>query len=260
MPPQLTQDKKDLVQILTYTNSSRIFFSDDVILVEGDSDEYFFSFFYENCIKKRIITDRSIEILNIGGKKNYSRWKEFLESFKINPYFIGDFDNIKDHQILSENEFNQIKQDTKADLISKINKDRICEKTKDGKKLLEVIEEVVRCEFEITEEHKKSLTSLWNYLLEKQGLGGYQILEFLQEEKNCYLRNKIIAGIETKYSNNIFILKNGDLEDYLNIPKSKKGLESVIDFCLDSESFEKWCSANNAKFNEIFGIFEKILK
>ena len=44
--PTISEDEKDLVQFLTYTNSSKIFFTEKVILVEGDSDEYFFQHYF----------------------------------------------------------------------------------------------------------------------------------------------------------------------------------------------------------------------
>lgn len=259
-PKKIDSQKKDLVRILNYTNSSRIFFADYVVLVEGDTDEYFFSFFYENYIKKKIKSDKSLEILNIGGKGDYKKWKKFLELFQINTYFIGDFDNITEFSILGSKEFEQVKEKTKKYLISKIYADRVKEKTKDGEKLLEILSDFVENDFEVSNNTKESLTSLWNYLLKKQSLSATHITNFLRKEENKTIYEKVVSGIDVKYLDNIFILKNGDLEDYLNIPRSKKGLKSVIDFCLDSKKLKKWCSTKNAKFNEIFSIFEKILK
>ncbi|MBI3258177.1 MAG: AAA family ATPase [Ignavibacteriae bacterium] len=171
--PIVNNTQKELIQILTYTNSSRIFFSDHVILVEGDSDEYFFSVFFEDFIQRNNITDIDVEILYIGGKGNFTKWRNFLNIFEINSYFICDYDNIKDFGIV----------------------------------------------------------------------------------KDSFTRSKI----DELYSQNIFILKDGDLEDYLGISKSKKGLESVISFCQNDLDTWKTKETSQSKLNELESIFIKIL-
>jgi len=111
--PSISDKERDLVRILSYTNSSKIFFAKRVILVEGDSDEYFFRFYLEKYKeqqkeqKKKIETD--VEFLYIGGKDHYSYWKKFLTEYKIIPYFVGDLDNVSGgtaKQILAQSKQN----------------------------------------------------------------------------------------------------------------------------------------------------------
>ena len=47
-------DEKDLIRILNYTNSSKVFFLKKVILVEGATDEYFYKEFLDKYKKNRI--------------------------------------------------------------------------------------------------------------------------------------------------------------------------------------------------------------
>lgn len=100
--PVITEDQKNLVQFLTYTNSAKIFFVNKVILVEGETDEYFFKF-YLDWIKdygdpalypwKERIED--FEILYVGGKSAFEKWIDFLNKFKIQAYTIADLDKIE---------------------------------------------------------------------------------------------------------------------------------------------------------------------
>ena len=109
--PKITVDYDDatLMHMLRFENLSKIFFVDKIILVEGDTDAYFFSF-YPNYLKtqpewKSVIRD--YEIININGKGSFSTWRRFLRKFNIKNYFIGDWDNTVDYWFFSRAELNK---------------------------------------------------------------------------------------------------------------------------------------------------------
>lgn len=109
--PRITVDYDDatLMHMLRFENLSKIFFVDKIILVEGDTDAYFFSF-YLNYLKtqpewKNLIRD--YEIININGKGSFSTWRRFLRKFNIKNYFIGDWDNTVDYGFFSRAELNK---------------------------------------------------------------------------------------------------------------------------------------------------------
>lgn len=109
--PKITVDYDDatLMHMLRFENLSKIFFVDKIILVEGDTDAYFFSF-YLNYLKtqpewKNVIRD--YEIININGKGSFSTWRRFLKKFNIKNYFIGDWDNTVDYWFFSRAELNR---------------------------------------------------------------------------------------------------------------------------------------------------------
>lgn len=109
--PKITVDYDDatLMHMLRFENLSKIFFVDKIILVEGDTDAYFFSF-YLNYLKtqpkwKNVIRD--YEIININGKGSFSTWRRFLRKFNIKNYFIGDWDNTVDYWFFSRAELNK---------------------------------------------------------------------------------------------------------------------------------------------------------
>jgi putative ATP-dependent endonuclease of OLD family len=244
-PPEINHSQKDLLQILTYTNSSRIFFADKVVLVEGDSDEYFFKYFYEIYFSKTFQSKFNVEFLSIGGKGNFKRWREFLGLFGIENYFIGDFDNIKDFGISSENgiDYSEFALSAKNEVIGRINDERIkAKETKDGVALLNYLDRAVFSDFSISEEDKVGLKSLWIYLIEKQGIKSTHLANYFRKPENKTKYDNICSSIEKKYQEAVFILKTGDLEAYLEIPKDING---VINFC--RTGFQSWIDRENAK-------------
>lgn len=90
--PSLDSNQRELVRILNYTRATNVLFSSKVVMVEGDSDEYFFKFFFDEFKKNRKDVDE-LEFIFINGKNYYSKWKKFFDDWKIISYFIRDKDN-----------------------------------------------------------------------------------------------------------------------------------------------------------------------
>lgn len=79
---------KTLEAVLNYTNGSRIFFTNKVVLVEGPSDELFFTAY----IFKHYAGE-DIEILSVGGDtKLMATWRPIIEALGVNVYQINDLD------------------------------------------------------------------------------------------------------------------------------------------------------------------------
>ena len=85
-----------LSQILNFTNSAKLFFVDTIILVEWETDEYFFRKYFRDMHisqgHRRLVN--TFQIININGKGSLKMWTDFLSKFQINYRFIGDRDNI----------------------------------------------------------------------------------------------------------------------------------------------------------------------
>ncbi|VFJ14049.1 conserved protein of unknown function [Candidatus Nitrosocosmicus franklandus] len=91
--PTITSNENILMDILTYSNSVKIFFASKVVLVEGDSDEYFYRYFYEYYKKINNKKD-DLEFIDIWGKDHFKNWKTFLTKYNIPCFYIGDLDNV----------------------------------------------------------------------------------------------------------------------------------------------------------------------
>lgn len=88
--------KKDAFQILCYENNNAAFFCDKVVLCEGDSD-----IIYLKHISRTISSDwdfekKNIGLIQIGGKGNIARYREFFKCFEVPVQVILDLDAIVD--------------------------------------------------------------------------------------------------------------------------------------------------------------------
>ncbi|MFN7096736.1 MAG: AAA family ATPase, partial [Gammaproteobacteria bacterium] len=87
--PKLNADKVLLVKILDNTRSTHALFSRKVLLVEGETDRYFFKALIKNLDPE---FEQEIAVLDISGKKNHRTWKDFFEDYGLAVYFFGDLD------------------------------------------------------------------------------------------------------------------------------------------------------------------------
>jgi hypothetical protein len=91
---------------LRYENLSKIFFVNKIIMVEWDSDSYFFSHYLKRLQKQpwREFITWTYEIININWKWSYKSWHRFLNKFWIDNYFIWDWDNTVDYGFFTSKE------------------------------------------------------------------------------------------------------------------------------------------------------------
>lgn len=83
-----TTRTRQLSAILNYSNGSRIFFTNKVLVVEGESDELFFNAYIN---KFSPITD--IEVLRVDGDAG-AFWKPIISEFGVEVYLIHDLDEV----------------------------------------------------------------------------------------------------------------------------------------------------------------------
>lgn len=114
-PWNLSTDEGSLIQMLKFDNASKIFFSKKIIMVEWETDAYFFEFYLNHLHTfqqwKNQITD--YEIININWKWGFQRRKKFLWKFWIQSYFIWDRDNTVEFDILKQADLNYYYQQSK---------------------------------------------------------------------------------------------------------------------------------------------------
>jgi len=91
--PNITTDQKWLVKILDNKRSTHAFFGSKILLVEGDTDRYFFRAVLgeiEERLKKGIVQD--ITVLDINDKKKDTEWRALFDAFGLKTFFITDLD------------------------------------------------------------------------------------------------------------------------------------------------------------------------
>ena len=103
---KIAPDDANLVHLLRFENLSKIFFVNKIIMVEWDSDLYFFSHYLKWLQEQpgREYITWTYEIVNINWKWSYKSWHKFLNKFWIDNYFIGDRDNTVDYWFFTPKE------------------------------------------------------------------------------------------------------------------------------------------------------------
>jgi predicted ATP-dependent endonuclease of OLD family len=182
-------ETKDLLHIVNSHNNEKIFFADKVILVEGITDRIFLEQLIN--IYKTAENSEIIEVLEVHGKINLQKYRNFLKKIELDNYIIADLDYISD--IGSE----EVKKMLRVDY-SKIERDVIKDKkSSDGQTLFEEIEEAIKSK------NFDALEKLCNYIkLRKSKLPDNQTDQQLQ-----LLKNFIIEKREDK----IFVLSKGEV-------------------------------------------------
>ncbi|AVA20603.1 MULTISPECIES: AAA family ATPase [unclassified Rhizobium] len=89
--PTLSADEKSLIRILDNSRSTYAFFSKKVVLVEGDTDRYFFRALLQ---ERHRLLEQEIAVLHVGGKRELPKWNSLFSSFGLRVYAIADFDYV----------------------------------------------------------------------------------------------------------------------------------------------------------------------
>lgn len=79
--------KRAIIDVVSLTKSARIFFANKVLLVEGMTDELFYSGYI-----RHLYGQADIEVISVGTKDQLSIWRRIIESFSIQVYTIADLD------------------------------------------------------------------------------------------------------------------------------------------------------------------------
>lgn len=83
-------DTRKIFRIVNALNNEKMFFSDEVILVEGSTDKIII----ESILKKieSKTPNKIIEIIDVTGKSEFKKFRDFLDRLKIKNYILADID------------------------------------------------------------------------------------------------------------------------------------------------------------------------
>ena len=231
---------KDLVHIVNSLNNEKIFFADKVILVEGIDDRILL----QELIKKELSKIKGvIDILEVHGKLNFPKYREFLNLFGIDNSIMADLDYIFD--IVDGSIKNMFVADN-----SKIDKDVVQnEKSEDGNTLFEQITKNIQ---DCNEHSLSNLKDLTDYIQSR-----YKKLKSdLSKDEIMLLHQKI----DELKNQGIYILKYGKIEDYFKPHLKGKGPDNVLAF-IKSEEYNKWYrESDDEKRSDINLIIESVIR
>lgn len=163
-----------LIHILKFENVSKIFFIDKIIMVEWETDECFWKF-YLNYLSKQPMYEwkfENYEILNINWKWSYKKWTRFLNKFGIKWYFIGDWDNTIENNIVEPQEMSEYIHLAKAQYsMDQINKQKFYTR------IISTIQKYYPDRYKYIISKIKSFYESWIFILNKWDLETYLWLD-----------------------------------------------------------------------------------
>lgn len=219
-PEEITSDSRDLLHFIHATNNEKVFFSDFVVMVEGDTDELVF---------RRVISDvrcqrksrKDVEVIQIRGKNNYEKFKAFLGTLSIPCCFIGDVDNV--------NQMAEGRADIKSLLVT--NESRVARMVIKNPSSYDNVQLVSELDKAIRTGDTASLQEFWQYMLSFRTKIKSQ---FTAEEQKT-----LNAFIEELKDKRIYLLSDGEIEDYFPEGFKHKDLMKVLEL-LKPENYQEW--------------------
>jgi hypothetical protein len=181
--------------------------------VEGITDRIF----WEQLINlyKKAENSEIIEVLEVHGKINLQKYRNFLEKIKLDNYIIADLDYIL--QIGSE----ELKKMFRVDY-PKIDREVInAKKSIDGQTLFEKIEEAIKSK------NLDALEKLCNYIKSRKMK--------LPDNKTAQQLQLFEDFITKKMEHKTFVLSKGEVEDYL--PEGYRDLNKLIELIKNERTF-----------------------
>jgi len=246
--PEITASDKEIMQIINLANASKIFFCKKIILVEGETDEFFYRFLLSELIENGSAA-HGVAILNIKGKGNYKLWKSFLDKFSIPFSFFGDWDNVAEFSVLSNTSIRKFA--VAARIAQKAIKQGLeSKRSLDVESLLEIIDKVSA---NPSDENLNDLTGIRDYIVSRQ-VNYKKIIEYLKNHEDAVFK-EIQHKIAELRKDAIYLMAGGEIEDYLDIPK---GMESMIRFI--KTGYSAWKLDNPDKYDELTGFLRQAVQ
>ena len=229
-------ESKQLLHFINATNNEKIFFSDFVVMVEGDTDEIVFKRIL-STIKRATGFKENVEVMQIRGKSNFEKYRTFMKTLQIESCFIGDLDNIC--------EFAKGNEEIKNLLVT--NEKRVVKdvlhnpSSMDNAQLVNFLKEAIETG------DRDNLQSLYDHII--------SIRTKLKQGLNRDERETLDRFIESLYAQNIYILKEGDIEEYFPEEYKHKDLDNVLE--ITGEKYSMWQQQDGYK--ALRGLMEMIL-
>lgn len=211
-------EAKHLLNIVQSQNNERLFFSDEVVLVEGISDRIFFE-----AVLRRLRTSSSsrttLEIINVGGKGLFEPYRKLLTACDIKCSIIADLDYLEEVAPPEINELFRVDaREIKEDVIEN-------PKSYDGDALVDGIERA------LTDGNWNHAKGMWSYIKSRR--------RKLQKDIDESARKQLDAYITLKRSERIYVLSRGALEAYLPEGHASKDLGRLIHFLNDGNFWDR---------------------
>lgn len=223
-------EAKHLLNIVNSQNNERLFFADEVVLVEGLSDRIFFEAVFDRY--GRSSSSRSIlEVISVGGKGLFEAYARVLRACEIRFSIISDLDYVE--QVGSSEIkalFKPDAQEIKVDVIENV-------KSLDGEALVQSIEQA------LSSGSWESATQVWEYIKSRR--------RKLRKDMSAKDVAALDAFLKSKRAERVYILSLGALEAYLPTGHGSKDLDKLIRLLARSDFWEQLPLSGKAELEVI---------
>lgn len=211
-------EAKHLLNIVNSQNNERLFFADEVVLVEGLSDRVFFEAVLD--LHGRSSSSRSIlEVVSVGGKGFFEAYAKVLRACEIQYSIISDLDYVE--QVGSQEIkalFQIATKEIKIDVVENV-------KSLDGDALVLAIEEALGTG------SWGHAVQVWDYIKARRR----QLRKDLSPEDMIVLDQFLVS----KRKERVYILSRGALEAYLPAGHGSKDLDRLIRLVAEADFWDK---------------------
>ena len=186
--------KTKLVRMINSQNNERLFFADKVVLVEGISDRLVLDSLLD-AASARFGNNAAIEIIEVGGKMNFSGYQSLLDTLRTPWVVVADRDYLTDIGSPQVRDFFERDAEKQWRVLTE------GKKSTDRRALIGHLAQAI---------DQKDLTQLhafWNYFGNRH--------QKLRENLNEHETTVLTSEFATLSSKHIHILRYGEIEDYL---------------------------------------------
>jgi len=211
--------EKDKFQIISFETSNHAFFSEKIVLVEGDSELIVLPHIAKLIDEKFDFKNNSISLVKINGKGSFQRYRDFFKEFDTKIYLITDLDIVTEgfNKIEANQDAKSMRDNLLLDIDSIIESENL--KIPPNNKLLkeELQKEKRSSIFERikisrlngdTEEVINSLEEFFSFEWNKPRL---KILEGFHYDNIVVKKRELFEELR---KNGIFVLEKGAIEEY----------------------------------------------
>lgn len=212
-------NEKDKFQLISFETSNQAFFSNKIVLVEGDSELIVLPYIAKLINDKYDFKNNSISLVKINGKGSFKRYKEFFEKFDIDVYLITDLDILTEGftKVEASEEAKQLR-DKLLSAVDKIITDENLKTPPDNELLKEELQKDKRqAIFEnirqgrINQDSNQVATALEEFFDFEWTKPRLKVLETFSYTNIVELKRKLFSNLREE---KIFVLEKGAIEKY----------------------------------------------
>lgn len=203
-------DKKNLVRIVNSQNNERIFFADKVVLVEGITDRLVLESLLE-AGAGRFTKSEAIEVVEVGGKVNFSDYRDLLTALETPCVVVADLDYLS---LVGSPDVRALFQPNWQKAWEVLTRDK---KSTDASAMITALRQA------IVEHHPEELERFWTYFAKR-----HQRLSTDLTDSDV---GRIRADLRRLWEQQTLLLEDGEIEDYL--PTGVRDVRAVVEMTAD---------------------------